>query len=273
MYNICSFYDDVFDEMQELLHYTLQELGFPSQISHHYIFNNMTNIIFGVPVLGEAGRNVFPKDTIIFNLEQLDPENYRPAIRQWTDNILTLGKYFTIWDYNQQNIDLLTQHGVCAKRFDFGYQKNLHRIQAQAQQDIDVLFYGSINYRRQQIIDTLKAQGVNVMPVFGVYGKERDQLIARSKLVLNLHQLDTELFEIVRCSYMMNNGIPIVSEVNPTTNIDSHFVQGIAASPYDQLVETCLDLLQDDFKRQKLGYKALEIISQRPQFLLLKDIL
>ncbi len=37
MYNICSFYDGVFDEMQELLHYTLQELGFPSQISHHYI--------------------------------------------------------------------------------------------------------------------------------------------------------------------------------------------------------------------------------------------
>ena len=46
--------------------------------------------------------------------------------------------------------------------------------------------------------------------------------IARSKIVLNLHQYDAQVFEIVRVSYLLANRRAVVSErgANPTEDRD-----------------------------------------------------
>ena len=61
--------------------------------------------------------------------------------------------------------------------------------------------------RRACVINTLSGRpsGANVIPVFGLYGPPRDALIARSKIILNMHLYDAKVFEIVRVSYLLAN--------------------------------------------------------------------
>jgi hypothetical protein len=77
----------------------------------------------------------------------------------------------------------------------------LSRIKIKVVKDIDVLFYGLINDRIAKILGDYKCSGLNIHTSFGIYEKDRDDLIARSKLVLNLHYYDSEIFEVVRVFY------------------------------------------------------------------------
>jgi len=139
------------------------------------------------------------------------------------------------------------------------------RIRRSPTPDIDVLFYGTMNDRRRRIFEALERRGVAVHCVYNVYGRERDGLIARSRIVLNLHAGDTEIFEIVRVFYLLTNAVPVVAEVNPTTSIDPMYVEGIAGVPYEGLVAECVDLLRDEAKRSALGARGLECLSRFPQ--------
>ena len=56
--------------------------------------------------------------------------------------------------------------------------------------------------------------GINVKALFGVYGRERDKLIARSKIVLNMHHYSSQIFEIVRVFYLLTNRKAVVAECN-----------------------------------------------------------
>lgn len=260
-FNICSMHRNVFSEIQELLHYSLIELGYSSVIKCNEIFLDRQNIILGVQDLSQEYQDRLPDNCIIFNTEQLDLNSQYEHIRRWTAALLKLGKRFPIWDYNAKNITIWKSQGIDAKLFEFGYQKQLNRLQSQPTQDIDVLFYGSFNERRKYILDQLTARGLKVKILSGVFGEEKDEWIKRSKLVLNMHYFDTHIFEIVRCFYLMTNGVAVVSEVNSSTTIDPRFIDGIAGVPYEQLVDKCVELVNNDLLRKELGYKALHTIS------------
>jgi hypothetical protein len=132
-------------------------------------------------------------------------------------------------------------------------------------QDIDVLFYGSVNERRARVIVELRNRGLNAQAVFGVYGAPRDSLIARAKVVLNLHYYDTSIFEIVRVSYLLANRKAVVSECHDGTEIDPDMVDAVRLAPYEQLVDACVDLVNDGPARLALEERALCRISARPE--------
>jgi hypothetical protein len=139
--------------------------------------------------------------------------------------------------------------------------------------DIDVLFYGSINERRAEIINELIKTGLRVKTLFGVYGKERDEWIGRSQLVLNHHFYNSHIFEIVRVFYLLSNSIAVVGEVNDSTSIDSLYKDGIYASKYEDLVDSCLNLIQDDSLKQKIQIDAFNSISKYQQKFFTQQIL
>ena len=56
----------------------------------------------------------------------------------------------------------------------------------EVEEDIDVLFYGSIIDRRLEFQDALNKMRLNVVFTDDTYGIERDKLIMRSKIVLNI---------------------------------------------------------------------------------------
>jgi glycosyltransferase involved in cell wall biosynthesis len=154
-----------------------------------------------------------------------------------------------------------------------GFQKELSRIKKSPHPEIDILFYGSLNERRQKILTQLEARGLKVKSVVGLYGNERDQLIARSKVVLNHHFYTSEIFEIVRVFYLLSNAVPVVGEVNPTTSIDETYKNAIYAAPYDGIVEACEILILNDSLREATAAHGYKVISKLPQSIFTSSII
>jgi hypothetical protein len=106
-----------------------------------------------------------------------------------------------------------------------------------------------------------------------VYGDERDRLIARSRVVLNVHYYEAKVFEIVRVSYLLGNGRAVVSERGAEPAEEAPFEQGVAFAPYEGLVDTCLRLLEEPEARQRLANAGQLAMSGRLQVNYLEPVL
>jgi len=233
------------------------------------IKNGNRNILIGCHLLNTELISKVPKSTIILNTEQIHSDD-----TAWNSNIFEWVKHFEVWDYSPRNIEKLNMLGVSnAKHLRIGFQKELKRIPKPLTKDIDVLFYGSRNERRNKIIEELQANGLKVEVLFGVYGSERDKFISRSKVVLNHHFYRSEIFEIVRVFYLLCNEVAVVGEVNETTFIEDWWKEAVCGAPYGQLVNQCIRLTKDDLERCAFEKKGFELIKSHPQVQYTSEIL
>jgi hypothetical protein len=203
-------HSDCFREAAETLQSALRSLGHSVEIGENTINSLLTNIIFGAHLLSEQEARSLPASTIVYNLEQLGGA----SLPSW---YMVLASQLLIWDYSPLNLARwklvpCLEPPVLA---EIGFVPELRRIPSAPVQDIDVLFYGSLNERRTGILRALDAAGVRVHCAFGLYGSKRDELIGRAKIVLNLHAYATEVFEIVRVSYLLANAKAVVAETSP----------------------------------------------------------
>ncbi|HEX8955850.1 MAG TPA: hypothetical protein VF798_06230, partial [Burkholderiaceae bacterium] len=199
-----------FDEFGETLLHGFRALGYKADLARNAYLRHGFNVVLGANLLTVESAALLPRHTVIYNLEQIYPGS------PWLKGPLAeLFARFEVWDYSRRNVTAIAALVPQARvRFaPVGHMPQLCRIAPEPQgEDIDVLFYGSLNDRRRRVLDGLRRRGVNVEAVFGVYGAERDALIARAKLVLNLRLYDSDIFEIVRVSYLLGNGKAVVSE-------------------------------------------------------------
>src|ERR1700677_226547 len=187
-------------EVAESVLFGLQALGVQATMAvNQLVVPGPPAIMFGAHLLTAEEAELLPDSTVIYNLEQIG------AAHSWcSPAYLSLLHRFQVWDYSIRNIAALRGMGVQrVTHVPVGYVTQLSRIPDTSVQDIDVLFYGSINERRSNAISAIQARGLNAQAVFGVYGAARDALIARAKVVLNLHYYDTSIFELVRVSYLL----------------------------------------------------------------------
>ena len=248
-----------FAEVAETIRHGLTTLGHDALVSRDLAAADRRHIVLGAHLAPGAGIQL-PPGSIIYNLEQVDDRS-----RWMTGALLDLYRRYPLWDYSATNIERLVALGVPRPtHVPIGYVPSLTRI-APAEPDIDVLFYGSLNERRKRVIDRLRAAGVRVEAVFGVYGGERDALIARAKLVLNVHYYEAKVFEVVRVSYLLANGRAVVSERGSDPAEEASFASAVAFADHDQLVDTCLALLQQPAERQRLGEAGLGLMRARPE--------
>ena len=265
--NICLIRPDkyihsyAFLELGELIYFSLKDLGFEATLGFNQIVPDVKNILIGCHLLDPKFIEQVPKSTIILNTEQIYSDT-----TDWNKNIFAWVTNFEVWDYSIRNIEKLEEIGVNkVKLFKIGFQKELARLDRSKKKDVDVLFYGSINERRKDILEKLVAKGLTVKTLFGVYGRERDEWVERSKLVLNHHFYNSQIFEIVRVFYLLTNSVAVVGEVNESTSIGTMCREGIYAAKYDDLVAGCVELIKDDAVRQRIQVEALNSISKYPQ--------
>lgn len=273
-FNICLVKPDnyihsyAFLELGELLYFSLKELGHEVSFGFNNLEPSATNILIGCHLLDPSFIPQIPDSTIILNTEQVYGET------DWNKPIFAWAKHFQIWDYSPKNITKFNQLGIDrTKLFKIGFQKELARLDSNVPKEIDVLFYGSVNERRKVILDALEAKGLKVKVLFGVYGKDRDEWIERSKIVLNHHYYESQLFEIVRVFYLLSNSVAVVGEVNEATSIDTIYRDGIYAARYENLVDHCVELVRNQQLRDQLKLKALQAISKYPQTSFTKEVL
>ena len=251
-------HSEAFREVAQTLQFGLQSIGHTAQVSDNVVDSAATNILLGAHLLPPCDAGIVPPGSILYNLEQLDGANLSASYYE-------LAARHQVWDYSLRNIEKWKTIRCLRPpvHVPLGYVPELSRIQASPTQDIDVLFYGSLNERRTGILKALKDSGVKVHTVFGVYGKERDELIARSKIVLNIHFYDAKVFEIVRLSYLLANSKAVVSECSAENELEQDAKGAFLVVPYSALVESCHFLLRNEEERRRLETRGLEWYSRQ----------
>ena len=251
---------EAFREVAETLQFGLRSIGHTAEIGENDFDASAVNVLLGAHLLSGERACAVPAGSIVYNLEQLGGPNLP---RQFYE----LAARCQVWDYSRLNIQKWAQFECCRQpvHVPLGYVPEMTRIQVASNPDIDVLFYGSLNERRNLIVKALQDRGARVCVLFGVYGRERDDLIARSKIVLNVHFYDAKIFEIVRASYLLANSRAVVTECGPDTEIEQGLADSVLGVPYDAIVDSCMALLRDDRQRQQLETRGYQWFSQRKE--------
>ena len=221
------------DDFAEALTNTFRTLG-------HTIGSGGTTIVLGA-------RGSFPKiagDVIVYNAEQLvgaDPNELRRVLQD-----------YPIWDYAATNVRTLRAAGLTRVRHvPIGFDPAMTRIQPASVEDVDVLFYGSLNERRIAVLRELQAAHLGVKHLFDVYGAERDAWIARAKVVLNLHYYDRPIFEIFRVSHLLANGKCVVSEGGGSDpELEDFAARATRLVDRTEIVGACHQLVQEEAARR-----------------------
>jgi hypothetical protein len=213
------------------------------------------NGFIGRPIVFNAHRLPadveLPRNSIIFNSEQVGtafPLPYQALLRK-----------HLIWDYSDLNRDRLRAYGVERTLLcHVGYYPELTDIEP-VEEDIDVLFIGSLNERRKAILRDISLR-VKAHHLFGIYGEERNQWIARAKVVLNLHYYEQPIFEIFRVSHLVANKKCVVSEMGGTDPWLEKLAESITCpSTVMGLPSRCSDLVDVSCNRKAVAQNGYEI--------------
>lgn len=238
-----------FLEVAELFVASLQSLGFSARLQRSHLDAGATNIILGYNLLPSA-RTLRRTRHIIVQLEQLSDREgwFRPELLE------VLASADAVWDYAPQNVEFLRARGLSnVQLLPIGYHESLRRI-VRGAQDIDVLFYGSINSRRRVILEEIR-KVADIRCLTGVYGAERDRTIARAKIVLNLHYYEAQILEQARIAYLLNNRCFVLSEPSAW----NPFGESLTTCPADQMADRVrhyLDNPRERFERAKAAFEA-----------------
>jgi hypothetical protein len=228
-----------FIEIGFLLKHSLESLGFSCDIALNDLARDRINIVLGwhlIRLVDELAHVRY----IPFQLEQLSDsiwKSFPDSMKQ------TLSHAFDVWDYSPENITFLKDHGIAARQVPLGYHQSLEQIPRGRTLDTDVLFYGSLCDRRRAVLEQLSRDtSITIRSLFDVYGKDRDECIARSRIILNIHFYDTRILEAVRISYLLNNRRFVVSELS---EINPYPAVHIPMFEYMDLADACRDFLKN----------------------------
>ena len=231
------------------------------------------SILIGAHLLDAKDAARVPGATIVYNTEHITSDFFNSSSELYRPWYVELLRRNTVWDYSPQNgLALENLLGKTVKYVPLGYCPQHTRVIHQPH-DIDVLFYGSIKDRRNRVLDQIAQRGLVVNNSFGVYGVERDRLVARSRVVINMHANLPGHLEISRLSYLLSNSKAVVCEINPGEYIDPDLRESVVCAPYEKLVDACVDLVSDAQRRTQLQQRAFEQFSQRSQIEILRKVL
>ncbi len=246
-------------EVCQLLCLTLESLGSDCSFHVNRIDPDRLNIVVGYHLLAPRDAVQLARaPCVCYQLEQLSRD------QGWfsADREAVLRMAPAVWDYSPENVQFLRSRGFPrVAHLPLGYHPRLRRIahRPEPEKDIDVLFYGSMNARRQAVLDSLRRR-CQVQALFGVYGEERDQWISRARVLLNVHFYETKILEQVRLSYLLNNECFVVTEESRP----NPFAAGVVSGGYEELAALCERYLADPASRQQCAARGLRLLEQRP---------
>lgn len=207
-------------------------------------------------VVGEK----IPDDAIIYNL---DPLYYGGAL----ENIgfFDILRKHKVVDYQKKNVELMRSIGIEAYHLPYGYHDKLERVDQNIEKDIDVLFFGGVNNRRIKILKELEKSGLNHKIItYGCYGDELDEVVARSKIILNFHYQDVHPLEVVRINYLLANKKFVITERGWDDDDNKLYEPGVVFSEYSNLIDTCKHYINRDDERDRIASKGQDIVRGMP---------
>jgi hypothetical protein len=193
-----------------------------------------------------------PKNHIFINAEPLNVKD------DWNDvahGFEAMRNAREVWDYSRSNAEYLERLAVPFHFVPFGYAPyyetifQKHSAGKKLQQDIDVLFCGGLNERRERIINELAQRGMSVHVASrtnSAYGEKLDTLLARSKIVLGIHRFEepqAQIADLARVDHALSNRLFVVHERPSPSASDPAFEQNVTTCEYRDIPDTCARFL------------------------------
>ncbi|MDE2582307.1 MAG: methyltransferase domain-containing protein [Rhodospirillales bacterium] len=242
----------------------LTDLGHTCTVRLNSFSGGAINILLGSTIFASryhrlpdqlAGRRY-----IVYQLEQLDDRH--GLLSEWPEYWQLLQNAAAIWDYSPASTEYLRGRGLQnVYAVPPSFHRSLESFRPRQDPDIDVLFIGSPHERRQRLIATLQARGLNTVDIRAVFGEQRNRFISRSKLVLNVHAWDDlAVLETVRLSFLLANRVCVVSEESD----HNPYGDGVVYGSYGDLAELCAVYARQDREVREAvaerGYLAIRRI-------------
>lgn len=167
----------------------------------------------------------------------------------------------SVWEFSKSVVSHLQKRAIDAFYVPLGRISNERLVLPESvPEDIDILFYGCINSRRQLLINALQAVGINVRAESSVFGTQKHDLIQRSKLILNIHYYEHSATEQLRIIPCLKQGKLVISE---TSKIDQLPIAEFATGS-EELVQRCQFWLSQTAQQRR--DRALELYLQVVEF-------
>ena len=247
----------------------LRKLGHPARVASNSLVWDATNVIVGAHLLEEELITQLPANSIIYNVEMVVSGS--PFIRA----LLPFVRRFETWDYSEENIASWRQAGIdgALRLLKPGYLPENTKMGHGTDADIDALFYGTVNWRRDAIFADIARFGVKIYVATDAYGAERTALIARSKLVLNVHSREDSVLELGRIAEPFANRRVVVTDAQDYDARDADLFAAMVSGKPSELGALCRELLDDDERRKDIAERAFIAYSKRDFTVHLQDLL
>lgn len=212
-----------FLDQARFFRYQFRRLGARVSIGKNRLRHDAINFVFGA----HLGFDVQLKQRfrcVFVNLEQLGNggAEMEPAY-------LHLLSTSPAIDYDESNVAAYRPNGhVPIATFAYAPYLSEDQDTLLEERPIDVLFFGSVNERRQGMLQQIEAAGCNVSVLqFGLFGTERDQYIRQAKAVFNCHFYESARFEQARAFHCLSLGTPLISERTARAHPPSQFEESV----------------------------------------------
>ncbi|MDE2453854.1 MAG: hypothetical protein KGL43_09685 [Burkholderiales bacterium] len=204
--------------------YQFRRMGAEVTIGKNRLREDSVNMVFGAHVGFEP--ELLRRHACMFvNLEQLGQGGASISAEY-----LKLLRSSVVVDYSAENLASYAQDPADVPIVPFLYAPYLDDGQSLPleQRPIDLLFFGSMNPRRQAWISRVEAAGVQVATFdHPIFGPERDHFVRQSKAVLNCHHYESSRFEQARAFHCMSLGTPVISERTAATQAPPEYADSV----------------------------------------------
>jgi hypothetical protein len=192
-------------------------------------------------IYNHSGRN--PKRYIHYQIEQTTSNWFTPHY------MLTMKNSLDIWEFAMPNtkrykddIDISNVHWMPMPFYK--YRTDISNFF-----EYDILFYGSMNTRRTNILNKLKEK-YKIKVCVNVYGEDIYNMIKRSKIILNIHFYKDATLESARFNEVLQFNRCIVSEKSIKEDYKN-------MSLYKDIV-VYFDIIKDDLSNMDQLCKVLD---------------
>lgn len=228
---------------------------------------------------------------VVYQMEQLNSPHFSYAYRE------VMRAASQLWDFSPMHVRLWNSGAesalpkarfvplpvphrvigaaVAAVEEGDGEQED-EEAEAEEEEDIDVLFYGACNERRLHVQRCFAAFAPHLNAQFvmsyDLFGEQRDELIRRSKVLLNVHFYPLAALEVHRIDLLLAKGKCVVSERSSDAELDAAYDDAVAfvdtmREPQQALliVQKTLELLANRSERLQLRRAGQRFIREKQQ--------